>query len=472
MSGCARKKNSSNSRIASAESSAWWWALVRWIGRNWLLWLPMVIVAALWLSVGVWVVIVLVTVLAGGLTAWRVKHHASFTRLISARWAARWRRICMYAPRWRFWMNRIGLVLEHDGYRIFPEIITTRWTPALDQLLVRMPAGFTPADFQDNADAVAHAARAQECRVRIHAPGLVWLDLLRRDPFKNPIPALPVPDLSDVDIVRPQIGKREDCAPWRMQLIDAHTLIAGMSRSGKGSVIWSLIRAIAPAIRAGLVRVWSIDPKGGMELEFGRNLFYRYESDSHEAMVGLLEDAVAALDTRNKRLKGKARKFTASAATPLNLILIDEVATLTCYLPDRQLGRRVDAALCDLLSKGLAPGFCVVAALQDPTKDTIPYRDLFTHRIALHLGSDLQVDMVLGDGARDRGGYADRIPHALKGVGYVIEDGKSEPIRVRAAYVTDDEIRTMNGEYGIYGGLSHEIDTAAESQEPPEAVAA
>ena len=67
--------------------------------------------------------------------------------------------------------------------------------------------------------------------------------------------------------------------------------IAGETGSGKGSIIWSTLRALAPFIRAGLVEIWAVDPKGGMELEFGKDLFTRYERDDYEAMVALLEDA-------------------------------------------------------------------------------------------------------------------------------------------------------------------------------------
>jgi DNA segregation ATPase FtsK/SpoIIIE, S-DNA-T family len=54
--------------------------------------------------------------------------------------------------------------------------------------------------------------------------------------------------------------------------------------------------------------------------------------------------------------------------------------------------------------------------------------------------------MVLGDGARDRGALADQIsplPHVGAGVGYVRLDASPDPVRVRAAYVTDDDICAM-----------------------------
>ena len=56
--------------------------------------------------------------------------------------------------------------------------------------------------------------------------------------------------------------------------------------------------------------------------------------------------------------------------------------------------------------------------------------------------------MVLGDGARDRGALADEIsplPLVGAGVGYVRLEGSPHVVRVRAAYVADEDIRAMAG---------------------------
>jgi S-DNA-T family DNA segregation ATPase FtsK/SpoIIIE len=84
--------------------------------------------------------------------------------------------------------------------------------------------------------------------------------------------------------------------------------------------------------------------------------------------------------------------------------------------------------------------------LQDPRKDVISLRNLFPTRVALRLDESDQVDMVLGDGARDRGALADAIsPLSLTGagVGYVRLEALPDPVRVRAAYVSDADIREM-----------------------------
>ena len=127
-------------------------------------------------------------------------------------------------------------------------------------------------------------------------------------------------------------------------------------------------------------------------------------------------------------------------------MLIDELAFLTAYQPDRDLRKRAEAAIATLTSQGRSVGVCVVGALQDPRKDVISLRNLFPTRIALRLDESDQVDMVLGDGARDRGALADEIsplPETGAGVGYVRLEGSPEVVRVRAAYVTDDDIRAM-----------------------------
>ena len=99
-----------------------------------------------------------------------------------------------------------------------------------------------------------------------------------------------------------------------------------------------------------------------------------------------------------------------STDEPLIVVLIDELAALTGYVGDRETKRRIANALGLLLSQGRAVGVVVVAAVQDPRKDTIPARDLFPIRIALRLTEAEQVNLVLGHGARDRGARCDEIP--------------------------------------------------------------
>lgn len=242
------------------------------------------------------------------------------------------------------------------------------------------------------------------------------------------------------------IGTRDDGQPWTLGLLGTHVLVAGATGAGKGSVVWSALRGVAPAIRDGLVQAWVADPKGGMELAPGQAMFTRFTHEP-KPMVTMVEQAAELVTDRANRLRGLSRQHQPSTAEPLVLLVVDELAYLTAYLPDRDLTKRLASALSIVLSQGRAVGVSVLAAVQDPRKDIVAMRDLFPTRIALRLTEADQVRLVLGDGARDRGAACDQIPASMPGTGYVLLDGQREPARVRAAHVTDDDIAETSRTY-------------------------
>ncbi|MGH9037080.1 MAG: FtsK/SpoIIIE domain-containing protein, partial [Acidimicrobiia bacterium] len=83
------------------------------------------------------------------------------------------------------------------------------------------------------------------------------------------------------------------------------------------------------------------------------------------------------------------------------------------------------------------------AAMQDPRKDIVAFRDLFPVRVGLRMVEAEQTDMVLGRGARNRGAACELIPAALAGVGYQLLDGQQHPTRVRAAWISDQAIDAL-----------------------------
>ena len=118
-----------------------------------------------------------------------------------------------------------------------------------------------------------------------------------------------------VNLAALPVGRCEDGSPWLLRLLGSHVLIAGATGSGKGSVIWSAVRAMLPAILGGWVQVWALDPKR-MELSFGRDLFTRY-ADQAAAMVGLLEDAVAEMHDRAAKFGGHDPHLHAVGGVPV-----------------------------------------------------------------------------------------------------------------------------------------------------------
>ena len=208
-------------------------------------------------------------------------------------------------------------------------------------------------------------------------------------------------------------------------------------------MLWSLIAGIAPAVSTGQVRLCVVDPKGGMELGAGAPMFTVFTHDATDTTLHLLRQLVEVMRARANRLRGKTRLHTPTPSEPLFVVVIDEIAALTAYVTDRKVRSEIEQLLGLLLSQGRAVGISVVAAVQDPAKDTLPVRQLFTVRIGLRLTEATQTTMVLGQGARDAGADCDHIPDTTPGVGYMMIDGTAQPVRVRAFHVTDHDITTL-----------------------------
>jgi S-DNA-T family DNA segregation ATPase FtsK/SpoIIIE len=406
------------------------------------------LLALVWLQAGWPGLATLAGVVIAGLVVLRLGWPDWFDRLVTTPARCRWR-YWIYRRHWHAVLTIAGLVPTYRGRVVVPVLVRVRVTGCTDLLSVRLVSGQSPADFADRAEHIAHGFGVYLCRVRTGKPGSLVLELVRRDALAEPMGALPIPYTTDLRAL--PVGRREDGEPFTIRLRGTHLLIAGATGAGKGSYLWSLVRALLPAIATGLVSPWACDPKL-MELAFGRALFDqygRYAADPAD-IADLLEDAVSGMQARARRFAGRQRDHTPTPDNPLVVVLVDEIAFLTAYQADRKLRERILAALATLTTQGRAVGYCVVAALQDPRKEVLNIRNLFPDKIALRLDEPSQVDMVLGDGARDRGAYCDQISTDTAtgaGVGFVRLEAAPDPVRVRAAFVSDDEIRDMTTLY-------------------------
>jgi len=378
------------------------------------------------------------------LIGWRFRWPASFTRVIGSPARGKWRR-WHYQRHWLAVLTIARLVPVFRGQVLVPVLGKVRSTRYTDRVPVRLASGQAPADFAARAENLANGFGALLCRVRSARPGFVILEFVRRDALAAILPALAIPGQADLKALA--IGRQEDGSPWLVRLHGTHLLVAGATGAGKGSILWSLIRALLGLLQAGLVKILAADPKV-MELAYGRAIFDRYGQYAADpaAIVAMLEGAGRDMRARAAQLAGKQRDHTPTAEFPFVVIVVDEVAFLTAYQPDKHLRERVKAALATLTTQGRAVGYCVVAALQDPRKEVMSIRNLFPDRIAMRLDEPEQVDMVLGDGARDRGATSDLIssdPATGAGVGFVRLEADPDPVRVRAAWVSDEDIRAM-----------------------------
>lgn len=422
------------SLVKAAGYLLWWAILFPALG------IPAAIVS--WIAIthgartGIWTAWGIVAIYVG----WALLEPTSFDTWIVApvrhRWLSWWR----YRRNWESVCALHGLCATLDNRTLAPTLQSVDIGTHTDVLTLRVVTGQSLADWQKQAPALAAAWRAERLTIRAVAAGELRVTIMRGDPMAKPL-ALPMPTpATSVDLAGVRVGVTEARRWWQLPVLGHHILVAGATGAGKGSVLWSLIAALAPAVKTGRVRLCVIDPKGGMELGAGAPLFTAFCHDATTNTVELLRQLVELMHARANRLRGHTRLHTPTTGEPLMVVIIDEIAALTAYVTDRKLRTEIEQLLGLLLSQGRAVGISVVAAVQDPSKDTLPMRQLFTTRVGLRMTEATQTAMVLGHGARDAGAECDLIADTTPGVGYMLIDGTAEPIRIRAFHVTDADI--------------------------------
>ena len=419
-------------------------------------------------------------VVAGVLTGWRLIDLASFDAWAGRHLRAWWLRWTVYAPKLPQWLHACGLSIKPDAMPdggdgqssgaqppSRPAARPRRGCPRCSvcgraRRGTRSASGWCPArnpkTSTQAARALASARAVTRCQVRELTPNVVSIDFQRRNLLADPVACLDLATLADVagttvDLRRVFSGRTEYGQDWHVPLAGGHTLVAGSTGAGKNSAMWCPLVSIAPAIRDGLVRVSGIDPKG-MELAYGRRIFHRYAVTGTDALA-VLDDLVAAMHARKTQFAGQVRSVPISREHPLELVEFDEIGALTKYI-DRKTRDAITERVALLTTQGRALGFTVRGYVQEPTKDTVPVRELFPRRICLRVSAKSHVGMVLGDQAYERGAWANRITETEAGVGYVFGEGIREPLRIRAGWVPDQTIKQL--ETFVTGPITH--DTA------------
>lgn len=406
-----------------------------------------------------------IAVVAAGLVMWRLLWADSYRTAVGPRVTTMWR-----TPVYRLWFphvaRRCGLVVQHYEGNGSQDRETARLLRVRigrggrESLLLRLPTGMTSGDVEQHLPAVADALGARHASLRVDRPGRVWLDLSRGDGLAR-VMSVRHGETTDLDAV--PVGVGDDGTDWCLRIRGTHTLVAGATGAGKGSVLWSLVAGLRPALIDGSAEIWAIDPKGGMELGLGQGAFARFEGGDPEGMCELLEQAVDLKTRRSMALAtAGVRTHQPRRGSPHIVVVVDELATLTAFA-ERTIVRRIENALGLLLTQGRAVGISVVAAVQDPGKDVVHWRDLFPTRVAMRLDNPIQVDMVLGEGGRDRGAAANEISEHSPGIAYVRVEGTRQIRRVRASYLDDAAVIQLAKE--VSANRDEEPTAAGESQD-------
>ncbi|TLW92096.1 cell division protein FtsK [Saccharomonospora piscinae] len=383
-----------------------------------------------------------------GLAGWYRAHPDTFDRHVGPylrAWRRRWVRYV--GARWNNVLRACELASTNrkTGEELLPRLLRVRSaSPHVETLFVKLVKGQHLRHFEAKLPELTEALKAERVAVERVKPMVIALIVQRSEPFTEVIDAPEMPEETEaVSFTDIYVGEDEYGDEFRLGPLGQHVFVAGATGVGKNSIPASLLRGMAPALRDGLVRLWICDPKQ-MEFAALAPIAHRYATAT-DACTELVGEYVADMQATQRELSSQGtRKITVSRETPLNVLIADEMGALLAY-GDGASARELKKSLALVGSQGRATGHSMLGLVQEPTKDTVPVRELFTVRVCLRVTSASHVDMTLGDGARLRGALADEIPNTpdTAGVGYAVRQRTRTPLRIRSAYVSDDEITEL-----------------------------
>jgi hypothetical protein len=330
-----------------------------------------------------------------------------------------------------------------------PRITRVRWVPAGEHAAVRIPKGGTAEDLADAAERVAVVLRVREVRVTRDADRAhrALVEVIRRDPF---LPSAKAPDggrvpwpWADRDQVSlwgafPVAIDEVGAAVW-MTLVGRNVLLGGEPGAGKSSALSVLIAAAA---LDPTVRIWGLDAKR-LELALWRPVLDRCVGNDIDAAIAAMTDLQTIMDDRYVALEATGRRKISPVDGPLYVFAVDELRFFTAH-SDRKRRQAFNDLAIDLAARGRAAGIILAAATQKPSTDVVPssLRDLLAYRWAMRCTTKDASDTILGAGSATAGFSAAAIDTRTPGVGLLLSEGDT-PRRVRSAYLSDDEIRSI-----------------------------
>jgi DNA segregation ATPase FtsK/SpoIIIE, S-DNA-T family len=268
-----------------------------------------------------------------------------------------------------------------------------------------------------------------------------------------PLASVPTFPFSMFDPVH--LGVDEYGEPVYVDLAERNMLIGGEPGGGKSSAEQLIVAHGALSHDCRLVLV------DGNQVQLGQ---WRHSADlfigpSLKDATDAFTDFQQIMNRRyHKLLATGRRKITRHDGEPVYLVVIDEYAYYSATIGKK--GEREDfAALArDLVARGRAAGVIIILATQRPSHQVIDpsMRDLFSYRWAFRCTTDSSSDVVLGQGWAAEGYTAADIDPLARGVGWLLSE-TGVPRRIKAAYLTDDDIKYL----AAYAARLRGKDTAA-----------
>lgn len=351
--------------------------------------------------------------------------------------------------------ERSALLLKTlEEFGIKAQITAIVEGPAVSRFELKPAPGVKVARITSLADDITLALSAPAIRIEAPIPGkpalgieipnpkptpVFFYDLVRNEKFRSPETLLNL-----------GLGVTISGRPVFADLTDMpHLLIAGSTGSGKSVCVNTIIASILFQARADQVKMVMIDPKM-VELSSYNgipHLISPVVTDPKKAAAALLwaveemerryrllaDCGMRKISTYNEELPRLQRDFDASLASlPFIVIIIDELADLMMTA-----SAEVEGSICRLAQMARAVGIHLIIATQRPSVDVLTgiIKANLPSRIAFSVASQIDSRTILDTKGAER----------LLGKGDMlfVPKGRSKPLRLQGAYISDAELMAI-----------------------------
>ena len=238
------------------------------------------------------------------------------------------------------------------------------------------------------------------------------------------------------------LGIDENGDHVHVDLAERNMLLGGEPGGGKSNALNLIVAHGALSADGRLVLV------DGKQVELGqwRHCAEIFVGPSISHAIDTFQQLQDIMNGRYDTLLAEGRrKITRHTGEPVYLVVIDEYAYFSATVGDRKQQAEFAALARDLVARGRAAGVIVILATQRPVASGD--RPVHAGPVRLPVGvplhhRQLQSDVVLGNGWANEGYTAAEIDPLARGVGWLLSES-GIPKRIKAAYLSDDDIRHL-----------------------------
>src|SRR5438309_3720272 len=233
-------------------------------------------------------------------------------------------------------------------------------------------AGIHTGDVGEGCETLAATLGAREVRVVKDRGNAAYADvtIVRENPFADGPPLLwPLLDAPAVSLWRPiPVGIAEDGTEATISLPERNLLLGGEPGGGKSVALQQIIAAAALDHAVHL----TLFDANRVQLSVWKGCAERFIGpDVHEA-ISALEELRDDMNERYEWLEAEHRRVIRPGDPfSFQVIGMDELA-LFCARGDKKACAQFSTLMEDLVARGRAAGYIVVAATQRPSHDIIP----------------------------------------------------------------------------------------------------